>query len=255
MDLFNVSGKVALVTGGSRGIGYMIAKGYAQAGVKVYIASRNGDACEVAAAELSEFGEVIGVGADLSTVDGVRGLAAYLEGQEERLDILVNNSGATWGEPLETFSEQAWDKVMNINVKGLFFLTQALHGLLKASGRADSPARVINIASVDGIHVAAYESYSYAASKAAVIHLTKSLAKRLVSDHVHVNAIAPGLFPSKMTAYLFENEDPSMLAGIPQGRAGNEDDMAGTAIFLAAPASAYITGQILAVDGGLTGLL
>lgn len=253
MDLFDLTGRVALVTGGSRGIGFMIAQGYVAAGAKVYIASRDGAACEAAATEIG--GDVVPVAADLSTVAGVQALAAFFAEREERLDILVNNAGATWGEPIESFSEKGWDKVMDINVKGLFFLTQALHPLLRVAGTADLPARVINIASVDGIHVAQYESYSYAASKAAVIHLTKSLAKRLVADHVNVNAIAPGLFPSKMTQFMFENPDESMMSHIPQQRAGNADDMAGAAIFLAARSSSYITGQILAVDGGLTGLL
>ena len=253
MDLFDLTGRVALVTGGSRGIGFMIAQGYVAAGAKVYIASRDGAACEAAATEIG--GDVVPVAADLSTVAGVQALAAFFAEREERLDILVNNAGATWGEPIESFSEKGWDKVMDINVKGLFFLTQALHPLLRVAGTADLPARVINIASVDGIHVAQYESYSYAASKAAVIHLTKSLAKRLVVDHVNVNAIAPGLFPSKMTQFMFENPDESMMSHIPQQRAGNADDMAGAAIFLAARSSSYITGQILAVDGGLTGLL
>lgn len=253
MDLFDLTGRVALVTGGSRGIGFMIAQGYVAAGAKVYIASRDGAACEAAATEIG--GDVVPVAADLSTVAGVQALAAFFAEREERLDILVNNAGATWGEPIESFSEKGWDKVMDINVKGLFFLTQALHPLLRVAGTADLPARVINIASVDGIHVAQYESYSYAASKAAVIHLTKSLAKRLVADHVNVNAIAPGLFPSKMTQFMFENPDESMMSHIPLQRAGNADDMAGAAIFLAARSSSYITGQILAVDGGLTGLL
>lgn len=253
MELFDLSGRTALVTGGSRGIGFMIAQGYVQAGAKVYIASRDGDACREAASVIG--GNVVPIAADLSSLEGVQSLARVIADGEDQLDILVNNAGATWGEPIETFSEKGWDKVMDVNVKGLFFLTQALHPLLKQAGTAELPARVINIASVDGIHVAQYESYSYAASKAAVIHLTKSLAKRLVVDQVNVNAIAPGLFPSKMTQFMFENPDQSMMAHIPQGRAGNADDMAGAAIYLASRASSYVTGQILAVDGGLTGLL
>lgn len=254
-DLFSVAGKVALVTGGSRGIGLMIARAYAEGGAKVYISSRKAEVCAEVAAQLSESGEAISLPADLSTLEGVRGLAAELIGREDKLDVLVNNAGAAWGEPIEQFSEQGWDKVFDLNLKSLFFMTKEVLDLLKAAGTAEDPARVINIASIDGIHVPNFESYSYAASKAGVIHLTRALAKRLVSDHINVNAIAPGLFPSQMTAFMFEEFEEAILGSIPQHRAGTPDDMAGTALYLASRASNYMTGQILALDGGITGLL
>ncbi len=254
-DLFSVAGKVALVTGGSRGIGLMIARGYVEGGAKVYISSRKAEVCDEVAAELSKVGEAISLPADLSTVSGVQGLAAALKEREGRLDILVNNAGAAWGEPIETFSEEGWDKVVDLNLKSLFFMTKEVLDLLQAAGTAESPARVINIASVDGIHVPDFETYSYAASKSGVIHLTRALAKRLVRDHINVNAIAPGLFPSKMTAFMMEQFEDAVLAGIPQHRAGTPEDMAGAAIYLASRASNYVTGQTLAVDGGITGLM
>lgn len=253
-DLFSVAGKVALVTGGSRGIGLMIARGYVEGGAKVYISSRKADVCDEAAASLSEVGEAISVPADLSTLAGVEGLASAIAEREGALHVLVNNAGATWGEPIDSFSEEGWDKVVDLNLKSPFFMTKELLGLLRAGATAEDPARVINIASIDGIHVSDFESYSYAASKAGVIHLTRALAKRLVSDHINVNAIAPGLFPSKMTAFLFEQFEEAILQSIPQHRAGTAEDMAGTAIFLGSRASNYMTGQTLALDGGITGL-
>lgn len=255
MGLFDINGKVALITGGSRGIGLMIARGFVDAGAKVYISSRNAEVCEQVATELGGRDHAVAIPADLSSMDEVRRLAGEIKEQTTRLDIVVNNAGATWGEPLETFSEQGWDKVVDLNVKSLFFLTRELAPILASAGTGDDPSRVINIASVDGIHVPDFEAYSYSASKAAVIHLTRSLAKRLVAEHVNVNAIAPGLFPSKMTQFIFENLADEVIGRIPMRRAGEPGDIAGTAIFLSARASNYITGQTIVVDGGFTGLL
>lgn len=248
--LFDISGRTALVTGGSRGIGEMIVRGYAGAGVTVYLAARNLDAAKALASEVPN---AIAIGADLSTLDGVEALAATMKERSDGLDILVNNAGATWAEPIETYSEGGWDKTFDLNVKALFFLTKSLLPLLATTASPERPARVINVASIDGIRVPSFESYSYSASKAAVIHLTKTLARRLGQDNINVNGIAPGLFPSKMTRFLFENLADETLAEIPQGRAGNPVDMAGTAIYLASPASNYMTGQTLVIDGGITG--
>lgn len=255
MDLFDIRGKVALITGGSRGIGLMIAQGFVEAGAKVYISSRNAEVCNQVVAELGGPQHAVAIPADLSSMDEVRRLADEMKTREDRLDILVNNAGATWGEPLETFSEKGWDKVLDLNLKSLFFLSRELTPLLTAAGTPDRPSRIINIASIDGIHVPDFEAYSYSAAKAAVIHLTRSLAKRLVAEHVNVNAIAPGLFPSKMTQFVFENVADEMMARIPMRRAGEPGDIAGTAIFLSSSASNYITGQTIVVDGGITGLL
>lgn len=254
MSLFDIDGRVALITGGSRGIGLMIARGFVDAGAKVYISSRKAEVCEQVAAELGGPAKAVAIPADLSSIDEVNRLAAEIKDREPKLDILVNNAGAVWGEPLETFSEQGWDKVVDLNLKSLFFLTRELAPLVAAAGTAQRPSRVINIASVDGIHVPDFETYSYVAAKSAVIHLTRALAKRLVSDNVNVNAIAPGLFPSKMTKYMFDNLGDEMMRMIPMGRAGEPSDMAGTAIFLCSAAASYITGQTIVVDGGLTGL-
>ena len=228
----------------------MIVRGFAAAGATVYLAARNVEAATALAAEVPG---ASALPADLSTLGGVEALAATMAERVESLDILVNNAGATWGEPIESFSEQGWDKVLDLNVKGLFFLTKSLHPMLAAASTAERPSRVINVASIDGIRVTSFESYSYAASKAAVIHLTKVLARRLGQDNINVNAIAPGLFPSKMTQFIFENLEEQLLAEIPQGRPGNAADMAGTAIYLASPASNYMTGQTLVIDGGVTG--
>lgn len=254
-DLFDMSGKTALVTGGSRGIGLMIATGFVHAGASVIIASRKADVCADVAKTLSAHGQCTGVGADLSSMSGVAKLAADVaELTNGSLDVLVNNAGAVWGEPLETFSEEGWDKVLDLNVKSLFFLTQHLTGLLRSAATIERPSRIINIASVDGIRVPDFETYSYSASKAAVIQLTRHLGKRLVGDHVNVNAIAPGFFESKMTEHMMNTMGDAVLATIPQGRAGTPEDMAGAAIYLASRASRYVTGQVIAVDGGITGL-
>jgi NAD(P)-dependent dehydrogenase (short-subunit alcohol dehydrogenase family) len=249
-ELFDIAGKVALVTGGSRGIGLMIASGYVDAGAKVYISSRKAEVCDGVAAELSARGECISLPADLSTEEGCRELAERLAEQEERLDILVNNAGATWGAPIETFDDAAWDRVLALNVKGVFHTTKYLLPLLQAAGTTEAPSRVINIGSIDGIHVPVLETYSYSASKAAVHQLTRHLAKRL-APAITVNAIAPGPFESKMMHATLEAFGEQIAASAPLRRIGRPDDMAGTAIYLASRAGAYLTGAIIPVDGGI----
>ena len=248
--LFDIDGKVALVTGGSRGIGKMIAAGYVEAGASVYLASRKREACEEAAAELSERGRCVGLGADLSTEEGCRALADEMARREDRLDILVNNSGATWGAPLDEYDEAAWERVLALNVKGVFHLTKFCVPLLQAAGTAEEPARVINIGSIDGIHVPVLETYAYSSAKAAVHQLTRHLARRLAPE-ITVNAIAPGPFESKMMAATLEAFGEQIAAAAPLRRIGRPDDMAGAAIYLASRAGAYVTGVILPVDGGI----
>lgn len=249
-DLFSVSGKVALVTGGSRGIGLMIASGFVDAGARVYISSRKADVCDAVAAELSTRGECISIPADLSTEAECLRLATAVAEREDHLDILVNNAGATWGAPLETFDDAAWDRVLAINVKSVFHVTKFLVPQLEAAGTAEEPARVINIGSIDGIHVPMLETYSYSSSKAAVHQLTRHLAKRLAPS-ITVNAIAPGPFESKMMAATLESFGEQIAASAPLKRIGRPDDMAGAAIFLASRAGAYLTGAIIPVDGGI----
>ena len=246
--LFRLDGRVALVTGGSRGIGKMIAAGYVAQGAKVYVSSRKAAACEETAAELGP--NCIALPADVSTVDGCRALAAALAERETRLDILVNNAGAAWGVPFEEFPEHGWDKVMDLNVKSPFFLTQALHGLLKAAGSPDRPAKVINITSIDGQRLNGWETYSYHASKSALIYLTKRLAARLVRDGINVTSIAPGAFASDMNKAARDHGD-TVAKGIPARRIGVAEDMAGAAIYLASRAGDYVIGETITVDGGL----
>ena len=252
-DLFNISGKVALVTGGSRGIGEMIAEGFVANGVKTYIASRKAEACDTTAARLSEQGECVSVPADLSTSEGISSLVDEIKGREDRLDILVNNAGATWGAPIEEFPEAAWDKVMDINVKSPFFLTQALLPLLEKSATPEDPARIIMVGSIDGLNVNRLPTYSYGPSKAAVHHLTRTLASHLASRNITVNAIAPGPFPSKMMAHTLEKFGEQIRAGVPLKRIGEPGDIAGAAIYLSSKASSYVTGVIIPVDGGIIG--
>jgi NAD(P)-dependent dehydrogenase (short-subunit alcohol dehydrogenase family) len=251
-DLFSIAGKTALVTGGGRGIGRMIAEGFVDAGATVYIASRKKDVVEEVAEELSKKGggTCTGLAADLSTEDGCRALADDLAGRTDHLDILVNNSGATWGTPLADFDEAAFERVLALNVKGVFHLTKFVLPLLQAAGTQEEPARVINIGSIDGIQVPALETYSYSASKAAVHQLTRHLAKRLAPT-VTVNAIAPGPFESKMMAATLEAFGEQIAATAPLRRIGRPDDMAGAAIFLSSRAGAYLTGAVIPVDGGI----
>jgi len=254
-DLFNVSGKVALVTGGSRGIGLMIARGFVEGGAKVYISARKRDELETARAELSRAGEVVAVPADLSTEAGCNALAAEIARQEPALHVLVNNAGANWGAPLAEYPDDAWNKVLALNVKSVFHLTRALLPQLKAAATAADPARVINIGSVDGLHVPLLETYAYSASKAAVHHLTRTLARRLVAENVTVNAIAPGPFESKMMKKTLEDFGDAIVGAVPRGRIGQPEDMAGVAIYLASRAGAYVTGAIIPVDGGMSTLV
>jgi len=247
-DLFRLDGRVALVTGGSRGIGRMIAAGFIAQGAKVYISSRKADACLATAEELGE--QCVALPQDVSTVDGCRALAGQLAAREDRLDILVNNAGAAWGEPFETFPEKGWDKVMDLNVKSPFFLTQALHPLLKAAARPERPAKVINITSIDGQRLNPWETYSYQASKAALIHLTRRMAARLIGDGINVTSIAPGAFASEMNRAA-RDHGGEVAGRIPARRIGVAEDMAGAAIYLAARAGDYVVGETITVDGGL----
>lgn len=249
-DLFSLQGRVALVTGGSRGIGRMIATGLLQQGARVYISARKAAACDAAAEELSRIGPCTSLPIDVSTVEGARRLAAALEEREGALDILVNNAGAAWGEDFDAFPENGWDKVVDLNMKTPFFLTQALHGALKR-GAKNRPAKVINIASIDGVSVNPWETYSYAASKAGLIHLTRRLALRLARDNIVVNGIAPGPFPSEMNKQARDHAD-EVAQRVPVGRIGTTEDMAGAAIFLASRAGDYVVGETIVVDGGVT---
>lgn len=246
--LFSLEGRTALVTGGSRGIGKMIAAGFIAQGAKVYISSRKADACDETAAELGP--NCIALPQDISTVEGTKNLAARYAEVEDKLDILVNNAGAAWGVPFEEFPEAGWDKVMDLNVKSPFFLTQALHPALKAGGSAGRPAKVINITSIDGLRLNPWDTYSYHASKSALIYLTKRLAARLIRDHINVTSIAPGAFASEMNRAARDHGD-AVAKGIPAGRIGEPEDMAGTAIFLASRAGDYIVGDTIVCDGGL----
>ena len=250
-DLFSIEGKVALVTGGSRGIGYMIAQGFVEAGAKVYISSRKADVCNAAAAELSKLGECISIPGDVGNEAGARAIADALAAREPKVHILVNNAGANWGAPMESFPDDAFDKVMNTNVKGVFHLTRFLVPQLTAAAAPGDPARVINIGSIDGLEAPALDTYAYSASKAAVHHLTRVLARKL-APKVTVNAIAPGPFESKMMHETLERFGAAIAASCPMKRIGEPEDMAGTAIFLASRAGAYITGSVIAVDGGIS---
>ncbi|MDP3760210.1 MAG: SDR family oxidoreductase [Ramlibacter sp.] len=249
-DLFSLKGRTALVTGGSRGIGRMIAKGFLMQGARVYISSRKAAACEDTARELSALGPCFALPADVSTVEGARGLASAYAAKEGALDILVNNAGAAWGESFDTFPEKGWDKVMDLNVKSPFFLTQALHEQLRYGAKSHC-AKVINIASIDGVSVNPQETYSYAASKAGLIHLTKRMSLRLVQDNIVVSGIAPGAFASDMNRLARDHGD-EVARRIPSGRIGTEEDMAGVAIYLASRAGDYVVGQTIVVDGGVT---
>ena len=245
---FRLDGRVALVTGGSRNIGAWIAQGFIAQGAKVYISSRKAEACAAMAEQLGP--NCIALPEDVSTVAGCKALAEALAARESQLDILVNNAGVAWGEPFEVFPEKGWDKVMDLNVKSPFFLTQALHSLLKAAGRAEQPAKVINITSIDGMRLNPWETYSYHASKAALIYLTKRIAARLVTDHINVTSLAPGAFASDMNRAARDHGD-AVGKSIPAGRIGNAEDIAAAAIYLASRAGDYVIGETLTVDGGL----
>jgi len=258
-NLFSIEGKVALVTGGSRGIGEMIAAGFLANGAKVYISSRKADVCDATAKRLAEEygGTCLSLPANLAELDGIDGITTELKSREEKLHILVNNAGVSWGAPLDEFPENGWDKVMDTNVKGVFFLTQRLLPLLEAAATAEDPARVINIGSVDGIKTPVFDNFSYGPSKAAVHALTRQLAAHLTKLNIIVNAIAPGPFPTWMlstgvgTGGDVEGTDWSLVGrGNPRGRVGTPEDIAGLAIFLSSRAGAYTVGEVITCDGG-----
>jgi NAD(P)-dependent dehydrogenase (short-subunit alcohol dehydrogenase family) len=250
-DLFDVSGKTALVTGGSRGIGLMIARGLLEAGVRVYISSRKADACSTAERELSKYGTVFAIPADLSSEAECLRLAEEVGVREHTLNVLVNNAGATWGAPIEEYPAAAWDKVVDLNLKTPFFLTRAFLPLLEATGTEDDPARVINIGSIDGLRVPPFPTYAYSASKAGLHHMTRVLARELGPRRITVNAVAPGPFESKMMAQTLAAFGDAIVAAAPLRRIGRPDDMAGVAIYLASRAGAYVTGAVIPVDGGI----
>lgn len=248
--LFDVAGKKVLVTGGSRGIGAMIARGFLAHGAKVYIAARKVHEVEAAVDELKELGDVEGFRLDLTEVPEIEAFRDEIAARTDHLDVLVNNAGAAWGMDLETFTPEAWDKVMDTNVRGVFFMVQKFLPLLKASAAPGAPARILNVGSIDGLRPPPLETYPYSASKAAVHRLTRTLAARLAPDNILVNALAPGPFESKMMAGTLQKFGDQIRAANPLGRIGEPEDIAGAAIFLASRASAYITGAVLPVDGG-----
>jgi NAD(P)-dependent dehydrogenase (short-subunit alcohol dehydrogenase family) len=251
-DLFSLKGRIALITGGSRGIGKMIARGFIAQGAKVYISSRKAEVCEQTAQELSQDGGVcVPLPVDASTNEGVTALAAAFMRKEPKLDILVNNAGAAWLAEFDAFPEKGWDKVVDLNMKTPFFLTQALAPALRAAASPGRPAKVINIVSIDGISVNPLETYSYAASKAGLIHLTRRMALRLVEENIVMSAIAPGAFPSDMNTTA-RDHGAEVAKRIPAKRIGTDEDMAGAAIYLASRAGDYVVGATIVVDGGVT---
>ena len=250
-NLFNIEGKTAVVTGGSRGIGYMIAQGFVEAGVKVYISSRKVEVCNKAAEELSKSGECISIPMDLSTEEGAISLANAIKEKEDSIDILVNNAGVTWGNTFEEFPGSGWDRVLDINVKGPFYVTRQLMPLLKKSASDEDPSRIINIGSI-GAWKTGGPAFSYGPSKAAIHHMTQNWASQFAADRITVNCIAPGAFPSKMMAFITENEEArkAIESTIPLGRIGTPEDIAGLAICLSARAGAHMTGCVIPLDGG-----
>ena len=254
-ELFNVSGKVAIVTGGSRGIGEMIAAGFLANGVKVYITARKEAALIEKAKELSDMyeAECIPVPCDLSSMAGMEEFTAFMKSKEEHVDFLINNAGASWGEPYAEYSEKGWDKVMDLNVKSIFYLTQKLTPMLRVNATSETPSRVINIGSVDGLNVPVIEAYAYGTSKAAVHHLTRILAKRLVGENILVNAIAPGPYESMMLGAAVNHDYSLIESRNPRKRIGSPEDMAGLVIFLCSRSGAYTVGAVIQSDGGLVG--
>lgn len=250
VDLFSVQAKTVVVTGGTSGIGRMIAGGFVAGGADVIVASRKADACEDTVADLSRFGQISAIPADLSTEDGSKALADAVAADHEKVHVLVNNAGATWGVPLVEHDTAAWDRVLNLNVQGVFHTTKFFLPLLESASQPDDPARVINIGSIDGIHVPILETYSYSASKAAVHQLTRHLAKHL-APRITVNAVAPGPFQSKMMRATLEAAGDGIAQATALKRIGRDDDMAGVAIFLASRAGSYLTGTVIPVDGGM----
>jgi len=249
-ELFSVQGKTVVITGGSRGIGAMLARGFLEHGAKVYISARKAQELNATAAELATIGECVAIQADLGTQTGTEAFANELKARESKIDVLINNAGASWGAPIDEFPEGGWDKVMNVNVKSIFFLTQFLLPQLRAAGSPEDPARVIHIASINGMTHPKLPNYSYSASKAAVIQLTRHMAADLAADNINVNGIAPGFFPSKMTKHLVDESAESAPTLIPRGRLGQAEDIAGAAIYLSSRAAAWVCGHTLVVDGG-----
>ncbi|TDG11853.1 SDR family oxidoreductase [Seongchinamella unica] len=251
-SLFSLSGKTALVTGGAKGIGRMMSESLLQAGARVCISSRSVEDCEKAAQEMSALGECRAFPHDLSGLQGIAALVADIEQAGGGLDILVNNSGATWGAPLDDFPESGWDKVMDLNVKSPFFLVQKLLPLLRAAGSGSDPARVVNISSIAALISNSQSAYSYMASKAAITHLNRGLAMDLAKDNISVNAIAPGFFPSKMTRHMSSEEGREMMCSLtPLGRIGEPDDIGGLIIYLCSRAGAFVTGSVIPLGGGM----
>lgn len=251
-NLFSVEGKTVLITGGSSGIGAMMARGFLDSGAIVYITARKAERLMAKAEELSQYGDCTAIPGDMSTVEGIEAFVKAYSEKEDHIDVLINNAGANWIAPIDNFPEAGWDKVMDINIKSIFFMTQKCLPLLK-NGTAEDPARIINTASINGITNPTMPSYAYSASKSGVIHLTKHLASDLASRNINVNAIAPGFFPSDMTKGLTENEAvaKAVIAKIPRGRMGSPEDIAGTAIYLSSRASAWVCGNIVTLDGGM----
>lgn len=246
-ELFKLDGKVALVTGGGKGIGAMITKGLVESGAKVYISSRSQEACDAYAAEMSKLGKCVALPKDLSKLENIIELVDELKSQEEHLDILVNNSGATWGTDFESFPEKGWDKVMDLNAKSVFFLSQKLLPLLKKNASQADPSRIINISSVMSESTVSLGAFSYSASKAAVTHMSRCLARELADDFILVNTVGPGFFPTDMTSHLPKD---AIASEVPLKRLGSGDDIAGLVVFLSSKASSYITGSYIPVDGG-----
>lgn len=251
-DLFDVSGKTVLVTGGTSGIGLMIARGFVENGAKTYVAARKADQCAETEKLLGALGTCVGIPADLSTEAGCNTLAHEVVSREGKLDVLVNNAGANWGEPIDTFPDAAWDKVLALNVKAVFHLTRRLVPALEKAASDDDPSRVINIGSIDGLKPPMLDTFSYSASKAAVHHMSRVLAKKLAPQRITANAVAPGPFQSKMMKATLERFGDSIRDTNPLGRIGQDEDMAGVAIFLASRAGAYVTGAVIPVDGGIS---
>ena len=251
-SLFSLEGKTALITGGAKGIGNMMSEHLLKAGATVYISSRSVQDCEAAATTLSRYGTCVAMPYDLSFVKNIEALTSQIEAAGRGLDILINNSGRTWGAPLESYPEKGWDSVMALNIKTPFFLVQKLLPLLSAAGTIDDPARILNIGSVAGLMTETLSAYAYMSSKAAILHLTKGLARDLADKHIAVNAIAPGFFPSRMTRHITDNEkiQAQVLKTIPMGRMGRPDEIGALALYLCSKASAFMTGSVIPIDGG-----
>jgi NAD(P)-dependent dehydrogenase (short-subunit alcohol dehydrogenase family) len=250
--LFGVRDKVALVTGGTRGIGLMIAEGLVKAGARVYVASRKADACVQAEALLCAHGHCVAIPADVSTIAGCESLAEDLGTREPHLNILVNNAGVTWSEDIDRFHEKAWDKIMDLDVKSPFFMAQKLLPMLRKAARPERRSSIINVTSVNGLRPSNLRNYSYVAAKAGLGQLSVQMARDLLADNINVNVIAPGLFKSKMTAPLFASEEleEQLLAAQPMRRAGAMEDAAGLVIFLSSRAGSFLTGVTIPCDGG-----